>query len=327
MTQFIVDRNVHRLFFAPFNHDESADLIKKYLGHLGLGVEEEVIDIIQCVSCFNPRYIAMIKDHISIATSPSTSNTLATCPNIVAIVKNFRSTVQEDIEQIYTKAKAEEKDLADKIIASSVQQITMTFLGKYGLAYRRGQRSCFTDPFILNVAYAEKGLSFGNDHWHSLEQRVPILLQMCNHEVFTKPKNPTLQKNKIIPRTLGTYTASTMDESLVYLSENSPNVYQVVCAVNQKTFDIVVVDKISNQVFFVQVSKSKYANHTKPTEDYGAAVIEQLNEHHTTNFKKFYVYATIRPQNYTLYIEGNEKDIYFMDLTHDLYANVNVNYP
>lgn len=78
------------------------------------------------------------------------------------------------------------------------------------------------------------------------------------------------------------------------------SIYLVECIFNQPIYDIIVVNLIMKRVFFIQVSQQKYSSHTKPSPDYQQEVVTKLQLYHNTVFDPFYVYATIRMQNYTI---------------------------
>lgn len=96
-------------------------------------------------------------------------------------------------------------------------------------------------------------------------------------------------------------------------------VYVVHCKERQNNFDAVVVNVIGKQVFFIQTSKSKHADHSKPKSNYCDDVVTTLERMYESKFTSFFVYATTNMQNYTRPKEGN---VYFMELNKVLHRAI-----
>lgn len=58
-----------------------------------------------------------------------------------------------------------------------------------GQLYQHEDKSCFSHPQFLFLAYAEQGTAYRSNHWHDLSLRVPIIL-----EGSIIPSQTTLQK-------------------------------------------------------------------------------------------------------------------------------------
>lgn len=333
--KYAIGDNALKLYFVPLTSEQAMKMIEPYKSKYK--IYEHEIDEIISASQNIPRYITTCLHHIMTYSSaapaatnnpndpstsaagnpePSTSaaDNLAYTPRVLIGYE----AIHRYLKEIYDKAKSKNGDLSRAIISGQLIKSSLQYLLKYGIVYNENASYYFTHPDILGFAYLDCGLEAEDTHWHTLEKRTALILQICSHKVTTLPQSSPC-KELIIPQALVKFYGNGVNDLNVH-NNVEKSVYLVECGESQGTYNLIVVDKPGFRVIFVQVSKMKYSGHSKPGKNFGHLLIEKLREIHQTQFLSYYVYATIRLQNYTRPGSETVADIYFLDLNKAFHA-------
>lgn len=295
--------NSFEITFVPFTYDDAVQFVKNKIPTM----ESDVVDYILKVSCRIPLYLNKSITIYHLQTSVAAPNS----PDLELYKQKLKIAINNSVDIIYHKIKWNEKDIPTLIMEAAKQGGDLVGLKFCGIVYDEDGAFKLSHYRYLQKALSDKGFGDFSGHWHDLEKLVVILLMASDTPVSTRPKNTSHKKTTVIQKVDDRYSASSKDEVMTALSK-SPSIYLVECVYDQPVFDIIVVNMITKRVFLVHVSQQKYADHTKPTDGYDREVVEKLNEYHDTTFTSFFVYATVRMQNYTI---DKGVDIYFYDVS------------
>lgn len=121
--------------------------------------------------------------------------------SIAGALKSVAEAVNADLLKILDKVKLIRPTVVDDIVKFSMMNYTcLSELITFGIVYYNASGQLFfSHPFIMRMAYHERGINLYEGDWYSIEKSVPVLVQICSHEVTTIPQAST-PKTVIIPQ-------------------------------------------------------------------------------------------------------------------------------